>query len=180
MENEFVHTYIFLVIVIIGYGGYVPEGKFSNFLVFMLSFLTLVLNSVYSGFLFLQFVTPYSKVTFSKVITLSNLNGFPCLQMRVGNPDWKTNPLTDVEARLSFQYHVKYKGFDGNDTGTFNIIYTVRRMSAMNRLKSSSHVPQTTRKKKKISNQGHSIREIMCQNAKGVSSPKQNQSTSAS
>ena len=96
----------------IGYGGYVPIGPFSNFLVFMLSFLTLIVNSVYAGLLFLQFVTPYSKLHFSDIITYSNLNGFPCLEFRVANADCintrTINPLVDVEARLSFNYHINY------------------------------------------------------------------------
>ena len=99
----------------IGYGGYVPTGRYSNFLVVVISILSLVLNSVYAGLLFLKFIAPTSRVLFSDYITLSNVNGIPTLELRVGNADSYSNLLIDVHVRLSYTYRINYKDEKGLD-----------------------------------------------------------------
>jgi len=41
-------------------------------------------------------------------MVLSNIDGIPCLQIRVGNADATKNRLTDVEARLTVAYVITY------------------------------------------------------------------------
>jgi inward rectifier potassium channel len=92
----------------IGYGGYVPVGYFSNFLVVLLSCLVLFINTVYAGLLFLKFVSPSVKMEFSDILTLSNVNGLPCLEFRIGNADGSANLLTDISVRFMYSYHIAY------------------------------------------------------------------------
>lgn len=95
--------------------GYVPQGYFSNFLVVMLSFITLLLNTVYGGVLFLKFVAPSAKIEFSDVITMSNVNGMPCLEFRIGNDDGQNNLLKDLNIRLSYSYFIEYTDESGHE-----------------------------------------------------------------
>lgn len=88
--------------------GFVPQGHFANFLVVMLSCCTLILNTVYAGLLFLKFVAPSARLEFSEVVTLSNVNGVPCLEFRIGNADGSWNLLKDVNARLTYSFDVDY------------------------------------------------------------------------
>jgi inward rectifier potassium channel len=92
----------------IGYGGYVPIGYYSNFLVVLLSFFATLLNTIFAGLIFIKFVTPIAKIEFSDVLTFSNVNGMPCLQLRAGNADGHANPLNDVTARLTVTYIINY------------------------------------------------------------------------
>ena len=97
----------------IGYGGYMPEGYYANFLVVCLSFLAMLLNTLFAGLFFLKFITPVAKVEFSDCIVLCNVNGLPCLQIRVGNADGSANVLTDVAVRLTYSYAITYTTPDG-------------------------------------------------------------------
>lgn len=97
----------------IGYGGYVPVGHYSNFLVVMLSYFATLLNTIFAGLYFVKFVTPTAKIIFSDVITLSNVNGLPCLQLRVGNADGYSNLLTEATARLTYTYVINYQDEHG-------------------------------------------------------------------
>ena len=94
--------------------GYVPQGYFANFLVVMISLLTMMLNNVYGGLLLLKFIAPSAKIRFSDVITLSNVNGVPCLELRVGNEDGPANVLQDLRARLTYSYRTEYVDENGN------------------------------------------------------------------
>jgi inward rectifier potassium channel len=80
----------------------------------MLSLITLILNTVYGGLLFLKFVAPSAKVEFSQVMTLSNVNGVPCLEFRIGNADGSSNFLEDIYARLTYSFVVEYTDDNGN------------------------------------------------------------------
>lgn len=99
----------------IGYGGYVPKGWYANFLVLMLTYVSVLLNTLLAGLLFLKFVTPVAKIQFSNVLVYSNCNGLPCLQLRVGNADGGANLLTDVTARLTHMYEIHYQDENGNE-----------------------------------------------------------------
>eukprot|EP00978_Attheya_sp_CCMP212_P048815 scaffold578634_cov59-Attheya_sp.AAC.1 len=70
----------------IGYGGYVPTGYFSNFL----------------------FVSPSAKIEFSNVITMTNVNGIPCLEIRIGNADGSANRLLDASVRFTYEFFTNY------------------------------------------------------------------------
>lgn len=97
----------------IGYGGYVPQGFYSNFLVVLLSYLAILINTVFAGLLFTKFCTPIAKIEFSEIMTLSNVNGLPCLSIRLGNADGNANPLTDISVHLTFAYSISYKDVKG-------------------------------------------------------------------
>ena len=99
----------------IGYGGYVPKGWYANFLVLMLTYISVLLNTVLAGLLFLKFVTPVAKIQFSDVLVYCNCNGLPCLQLRVGNADGEANLLTDMTARLTHLYEIHYQDEHGNE-----------------------------------------------------------------
>lgn len=103
----------------IGYGGYVPEGYFANFLVVIISFLALALNTVYAGLLFAKFVTPLANIQFSEIMCLSNMNGIPCLEVRIGNTDGCANVLTDLSVRMSYSYAMSYIDEKGNEQDFF-------------------------------------------------------------
>jgi len=99
----------------VGYKGYVPKGFYANFLVVMISLLSMMLNAVYGGLLLLKFIAPSAKIKFSDVITLSNINGVPCLELRVGNEDGSANNLLDLHARLTYSYRTEYIDENGNE-----------------------------------------------------------------
>jgi hypothetical protein len=80
----------------------------------MITLLTLMLNNVYGGLLLLKFIAPNAKIKFSEVITLSNVNGVPCLELRVGNEDGSSNLLKDLRARLTYSYRTEYTDENGN------------------------------------------------------------------
>lgn len=92
----------------IGYGGYVPDGPVSNFLVVVITIVTLVLNAVYCGLLVMKFVCPAAKFQFSDVMTLSNVNGLPCLELRVGNADGNNNVLLNADVRMTYSFIMDY------------------------------------------------------------------------
>ena len=94
----------------IGYGGYVPLGMYPNFLVVMLNYTSIVLNTVLAGLLFLKFTTPVAKVQFSKVLVYCNVNGLPCLQLRVANCDGDANKLTNATAHLTYYFGIQTTG----------------------------------------------------------------------
>lgn len=41
-------------------------------------------------------------------MTLSNVNGMPCLEFRLGNTDGSSNLLIDAHARLTYSYRIEY------------------------------------------------------------------------
>lgn len=97
----------------IGYGGYVPDGHFSNFLVVVITIMTFVLNSIYAGVVVMKFLAPSAAIKFSEVMTLSNVNGVPCLELRVGNADGNDNPLLNVEVRMQYSFILEYSDEKG-------------------------------------------------------------------
>lgn len=77
-----------------------------------------LLNTVLAGLLFLKFTTPTASIQFSDVMTYCNVNGLPCLQIRVANGDGPHNLLTDVTARLTHLYTIQYcNGYSGRGRG---------------------------------------------------------------
>lgn len=46
-------------------------------------------------------------------VTLSNVNGLPCLEIRVGNADGSNMILQDLTARLNFMYVIRYNDDEG-------------------------------------------------------------------
>ncbi|CAJ1932539.1 unnamed protein product [Cylindrotheca closterium] len=84
----------------IGYGGYWPKGYFNNALVVLVTVLSICQATVYAGLLFFRFITPQCHVQFSEVITMSNVLGTPCFEIRIGNADGKANKLINVDASL--------------------------------------------------------------------------------
>jgi inward rectifier potassium channel len=72
-----------------------------------------MLNNVYGGLLLLKFIAPNAKVKFSEMITLSNVNGVPCLELRIGNEDGSANLLKDLRARLAYSYRIEYTDENG-------------------------------------------------------------------
>jgi inward rectifier potassium channel len=97
----------------IGYGGYLPSGIYANFLVFALSFLSILFNTIFAGLLFAKFVMPTAKVEFSEIMTMCNINGLPCLSLRVGNCDGNSNVLTDVNVYLTYTFFIPFQDENG-------------------------------------------------------------------
>jgi len=98
----------------IGYGTYSPSGDYANFLVVILSYISTLINTLFAGLLFTKFVTPVINIQFSEVMTLANVNGVPCLSVRLGAPDGDLNPLTDINVRLTYSYRIPYSDAKGN------------------------------------------------------------------
>lgn len=90
----------------IGYGTFSPVGHFSSFLVAIMSILSLVLNTIFAGLLFVRIIKPTANLQFSKIVTYCNIHGLPCLEIRVGNPD-NFNALIDIEATLNLVWEGK-------------------------------------------------------------------------
>ena len=84
----------------IGYGGFTPQGTVSNFLVVILYYISTLINTLFAGLLFTKFVTPVINVQFSNVITFCNVNGVPCLSVRLGNADGYSNRLDRYQCPL--------------------------------------------------------------------------------
>ena len=98
----------------IGYGSFSPHGHVSNFLVAILSYTATLMNTLFAGLLFTKFVTPVINIQFSDVMTLCNVNGVPCLSIRLGNADGSyLNPLTDINVRLTYSYEIPYMDHKG-------------------------------------------------------------------
>lgn len=97
----------------IGYGAMAPSGTWSNFFVLMLSYGSILMNTLFAGLLFTKFVTPVINIQFSDVMTICNVNGVPCLSFRIGNADGHENPLTDVNVRLTYAYQIPYTDHKG-------------------------------------------------------------------
>jgi len=102
----------------IGYGGYWPKGYFNNAMVVLLSVLSILLSTVYAGMLFFKFITPECNIEFSNIITMSNVMGTPCLEIRVGNVDGRANKLINAEANLCVESLQKYRCQDENRVQT--------------------------------------------------------------
>lgn len=92
----------------IGYGGFTPEGTVANFLVCILYYISTLINTLFAGLLFAKFVTPVINIQFSNVITLCNVNGVPCLSVRMGNADGYANRLTNINVRFTYSYQIPY------------------------------------------------------------------------
>lgn len=101
-DMSFAQTFDFAVQTssTIGYGTYHPEGYFNNGLVVFLISASICLHTVYGGLLFYKFITPTANIQFSEVITMSNVLGHACLEIRVGNADGDSNHLINAEANL--------------------------------------------------------------------------------
>lgn len=97
----------------IGYGAMAPSGRWSNFFVLMLSYGSILMNTLFAGLLFTKFVTPVINIQFSDVMTICNVNGVPCLSFRIGNADGLENPLTDINVRLTYAYQIPYTDHKG-------------------------------------------------------------------
>ena len=110
-EMTFAQTFNFAVQTssTIGYGKYHPEGYFNNALVVLLMSISMCLNTVYAGLLFFKFITPNANIEFSEVITMSNVMGHACLEIRVGNADGDSNKLINAEANLCITSIQEYK-----------------------------------------------------------------------
>jgi len=83
----------------IGYGTLSPVGDTASFWVVVNSILSLIVNTIFAGLLFLRIVRPSANLQFSKVVTYCNVHGLPCLEIRVGNPE-NFNLLIDVVGTL--------------------------------------------------------------------------------
>ena len=99
----------------IGYGSMSPTGTIANFLVLLLSYLSTLVNTIFAGLLFTKFVTPVINIQFSDVMTLCNVNGVPCLSIRIGNADGHLNSLTDINVRLTYSYRIPYIDHNGHE-----------------------------------------------------------------
>jgi hypothetical protein len=104
----------------IGYGGYWPKGYFANFLVVILHVLSILLSTVYAGLLFFKFIKPEANIELSNVITISNVMGIPCLEIRVGNADSQANSLINAEASLNVMSVHEYKCPDCHEMKTMS------------------------------------------------------------
>lgn len=116
-EMTYVNVFAFAVqtSTTIGYGGYSPQGIVADVLVIVLSFFSTLINTLFAGLLFTKYVTPVINVQFSDVMTLCNVNGVPCLTVRMGNADGNLNRLTDINVRLTCSYRIPYQDHEGND-----------------------------------------------------------------
>lgn len=99
----------------IGYGSMSPDGMVANFWVVILSFATTLMNTIFAGLIFTKFVTPVMNIQCSTCMTLCNVNGVPCLSVRLGNADGQRNPVTDVNVRLEYSYNIPYKDHKGDE-----------------------------------------------------------------
>ena len=99
----------------IGYGSLSPWSVSADMIVIVLSYISTLLNTLFAGLLFTKFVTPVINVQFSDVMTLCNVNGVPCLSIRMGNADAKDNRLTDINVRLNYSYQIPYKDHNGKE-----------------------------------------------------------------
>jgi len=79
----------------------------------MLTYASILVNTLFAGLIFSKFVTPYINIQFSEVMTLSNVNGVPCLSIRIGNADGPENPLTDIDVLLTYSYQIPYQDHTG-------------------------------------------------------------------
>ena len=110
-EMTFAQTFDFAVQTssTIGYGTYHPEGPYNNALVVLLISASICLHTVYGGLLFFKFITPNANIQFSEVITICNVMGHACLEIRVGNADGDSNNLINAEASLCISSIKEYK-----------------------------------------------------------------------
>jgi len=99
----------------IGYGGYWPRGYLNNALVVLLTALSILTSTVYAGLLFFKFITPEANIEFSEVMTLSNVMGQTCLEIRVGNTDGDNNKLINAEASLTVVSLQEYRSQDSDE-----------------------------------------------------------------
>jgi len=116
-EMTFANVFAFTVqtSTTIGYGGYSPKGVVADLLVILLSFLSTLVNTLFAGLLFTKFVTPLVNIQVSDVMTMCNVNGVPCLTVRIGNGDGHLNRLTDVNVRLICAYRIPYRDHKGDN-----------------------------------------------------------------
>jgi inward rectifier potassium channel len=116
VEFTFADTFNFAIqtSTTIGYGSFSPAGHVANFLVVILSYMSTLMNTLFAGLLFTKFVTPVINIQFSEHMTMCNVNGVPCLQIRIGAPDGDyLNPLTDINVRLTYSYQIPYSDHKG-------------------------------------------------------------------
>jgi inward rectifier potassium channel len=114
-DDSFGDTFAFAVqtSTTVGYGVLSPVGKWSDFLMLLITYSNIVLTAIFSGLLFTKYVTPIINIQISDVLTLCNVNGVPCLSFRIGNADGQENPLTDINVRLTYSYQIPYMDHKG-------------------------------------------------------------------
>ena len=110
----------------IGYGGYWPRGTFQNFLVVIIHIVGLILSTVYAGLLLFRFVTPQANIVTSDVITLSNVLGCPCLEIRVANVDGFKNKLVNAKASLGVLSLNTYRNEEDGEERQFGASETLK------------------------------------------------------
>ena len=112
---KFSHVFAFTIqtSTTIGYVLHMPVGYVQNAFLVFLSYLIMLMNTLFAGLLFTKFVTPVINIQCSEVMTLRNVNGVPCLSVRLGNADGPLNPLTDINVRLTYSYQIPYTDHRG-------------------------------------------------------------------
>ncbi|HEX7665782.1 MAG TPA: ion channel [Polyangiaceae bacterium] len=85
----------------IGYGAMYPESRGANVLVVVESFVALLTTALFTGLVFTKFSRPTGRVAFSKLATISPMNGKPTLAFRLGNERRNTILEGSIHVALS-------------------------------------------------------------------------------
>lgn len=83
----------------IGYGAMYPDAPAAHFLVVAESIVGLILTALATGIVFAKFSRSTARIVFSKQAVISEMNGVPTLQLRVGNE--RGNRIVDATIRAS-------------------------------------------------------------------------------
>ena len=83
----------------IGYGALTPTGLSSNLIVFLESFLGLIMVAVITGVVFARLSRPKAQIRFSKNVLNTKHDGVQSLCLRIGNT--RGNDIVEAKAHLS-------------------------------------------------------------------------------
>lgn len=83
----------------IGYGAVSPGSVWTNSVMTVESFLSVILTAMLTGIMFSKFARPHSRVLFSKPLLIERRNGVPTLTFRVANE--RGNDVVEASMRVS-------------------------------------------------------------------------------
>ena len=83
----------------IGYGVMTPVGLYANIVMTIETMVSLVFATFSTGITFARFSRPTARVSFSRLVPVSNYNGVPTLAVRLSNS--RRNQILEADVRLT-------------------------------------------------------------------------------
>ncbi|MBL6854513.1 MAG: ATP-sensitive inward rectifier potassium channel 10 [Alphaproteobacteria bacterium] len=94
-----VFLFSFQTIASIDYTGFAPQSTYSNIVVAIQGFFSILTTALFTGVMFARFSRPFARIVFSRCALVLPFDGVPTLMFRAANQ--RGNSIVDAEVRLT-------------------------------------------------------------------------------